>query len=186
MSEEQHDESYVVSTLFWMLGGNTMNYQAATVDRVMQFWSELRQKRNYDKFTTFKSDADEMVIGNHLKLFSICEHHLLPFFGEVSIGYIPQGTVLGLSKFQRIVDKFASKPQIQERLTSEILKFIQQITNAKGAGVVIKAIHTCVFARGVQSASAEFTTTALGGVFKTQHETRAEFLKSIDDNRMRI
>jgi GTP cyclohydrolase I len=176
----------MTSCYYWMLGGNPDTFDIKTIDRVRGYCSELNQKRKYDKFTTFESDADEMVIGNHLKLFSICEHHLLPFFGEVSIGYIPQGTVLGLSKFQRIVDKFASKPQIQERLTSEILKFIQHTTNAKGAGVVIKAIHTCVFARGVQSASAEFTTTALGGVFKTQHETRAEFLKSIDDNRMRI
>jgi GTP cyclohydrolase I len=180
------EEAMMTSCYYWMLGGNPDTFDIKTIHRVRGYCSELNQKRKYDKFTTFESDADEMVIGNHLKLFSICEHHLLPFFGEVSIGYIPQGTVLGLSKFQRIVDKFASKPQIQERLTSEILKFIQQITNAKGAGVVIKAIHTCVFARGVQSASAEFTTTALGGVFKTQHETRAEFLKSIDDNRMRI
>ena len=182
----QDHEPQIIPTLYWLLGGVPKDFDKKTTNRVIGYCAELTMKRSYDKFTTFKSDADEMVIGNHLKLFSICEHHLLPFFGEVSIGYIPQGTVLGLSKFQRIVDKFASKPQIQERLTSEILKFLQETTNAKGAGVVIKAIHTCVFARGVQSASAEFTTTALGGVFKTQPETRAEFLKSIDNNRSRI
>jgi GTP cyclohydrolase I len=181
------EEAMMTSCYYWMLGGNPDTFDIKTIDRVRGYCSELNQKRKYDKFTTFESDADEMVIGNHLKLFSICEHHLLPFFGEVSIGYIPQGRVLGLSKFQRIVDKCASAPHIQERLTQEILKFlIETLGNPKGAGVVVRAIHTCVFARGVQSASAEFTTTALGGVFKTQPETRAEFLKSIDGNRFRI
>jgi GTP cyclohydrolase I len=182
----QDHESQIVPTLYWMLGGDVRGFDKDTIDRVRQYCAELHQKRDYDKFTTFKSDADEMVIGNHLKLYSICEHHLLPFFGEVTIGYIPQGRVLGLSKFQRLVDKIASRPSIQERLTSDVLKFLMDTLKPKGAGVLIKAIHTCVFARGVQSASAEFTTTALGGVFKSQPETRAEFLKSIDNNRFRI
>jgi GTP cyclohydrolase IA len=105
---------------------------------------ELDRKRNYEKFTTFVSDCDEMIIGNHLRLFSICEHHLLPFYGEVAIGYIPDGKIFGLSKFQRLVDMLASKPQIQETLTVKILEEIKNRLNPAGIGVVVKAIHTCV------------------------------------------
>ena len=92
-----------------------------------------------------------MIIGNHLRLFSFCEHHLLPFFGEVAIGYIPDKKIFGLSKFQRLIDKVSSKPQLQERLTYQILEEINNRLEPKGIGVVIKAIHTCVFARGTQS-----------------------------------
>ena len=117
-----------------------------------------------------------MIIGNHLRLFSICEHHLLPFYGEVAIGYIPDGRIFGLSKFQRLVDMVASKPQTQERLTIKILEEIKNRLNPIGIGVIVKAIHTCVFARGVQSNKAEFTTNAMYGRFKDSPQTRSEFL----------
>src|SRR5262245_45970177 len=147
-----------------MLGG-TKYFPSETERRVKDFCKELDVKRSYDKFTTFETKADEMIIGNHLRLFSICEHHLLPFYGKVSIGYIPRGKIFGLSKLQRIVDKFASRPQIQEELTIDIADFIYERIQPKGVGIVIKAIHTCVFARGTQSSDAEFMTNVMRGDF---------------------
>ena len=172
----------IVSKYFENLGGNPRDYDSSTTTRVMGFFNELNMKRSYDKFTIFESDTDEMIIGNHLKLFSICEHHLLPFFGEAAIGYIPSGKIFGLSKFQRLVDKISSRPQLQERLTQEIAKEIEQRLNPLGVGVIVRAIHTCVFARGTQSATAEFTTNAMLGRFRDQQSTRHEFLSVVMSN----
>jgi GTP cyclohydrolase IA len=169
-----------------ILGGRENKFDTETIRRVLSFSRELYEKREYSNFTTFDSNVDQMIVSDHLRLFSFCEHHLLPFHGEVAVGYIPDGKILGLSKFQRIVDKLSSKPQLQERLTSEILEFIQAKLNPKGLGIVIKAIHTCVFARGPQSSNAEFTTSAMLGSFRTQIETRQEFLNSITNNRHRM
>lgn len=169
-----------------LLGGEYEVYSTETDRRVISFCNELQIKRSYNNFTTFPSEGDEMVVANHLRLFSFCEHHLLPFYGEVAIGYIPNGKILGLSKFQRIIDKIASRPQVQERLTTEILKFLVERLEPQGLGVVVKAIHTCVFARGPQSTNAEFTTSAMVGLFKSEINTRQEFLQSIDYNRSRL
>lgn len=169
----------IAKSFFELLGGKQDNFSVETANRVRSFANELMEKRNYEKFTTFASDCDEMIIGNHLRLFSICEHHLLPFYGEVAIGYIPNGTIFGLSKFQRLVDMVASKPQTQERLTAEIMEEIKNRLNPTGIGVVVKAIHTCVFARGVQSNKAEFTTNAMYGRLKESPQTRSEFLSSL-------
>jgi GTP cyclohydrolase IA len=162
------------------LGGQPSQFDQETIARVDSFYDELMKKRLYDKFTTFKSESDEMIIGNHLRLFSICEHHLLPFFGEVAIGYIPNDKIFGLSKLQRIVDKFSSMPQLQERLTTDILSFIKFLIQPQGVAVQIKAIHTCVFARGTQSSSAEFTTMSVSGLMKDNAQTRDEFLQNIN------
>lgn len=167
---------------YQLIGGHSDEFLPETAGRVWRFSEELKSKREYDRLTVFDSDADEMIIGNHLRMFSICEHHLLPFFGEVSIGYIPDGQIFGLSKFQRIVDKFASKPQIQERLTKDIADFIVECVHPKGVGVVVVATHTCVFARGVQSASAEFTTNVMYGAFKENAQARNEFLSCVHAN----
>lgn len=168
-----------IKSHFEMLGGKQNDFSPETVNRVRSFGMELARKRNYDKFTTFSSDCDEMIIGNHIRLFSICEHHLLPFFGEAAIGYIPNGKIFGLSKFQRLIDMVASKPQTQEKLTAEIMKEIKDRLNPLGIGVVLKAIHTCVFARGVQSTKAEFTTNVMYGKFKENPQTRSEFLSCL-------
>ena len=169
----------VIKDYFKLLGGKEHDFSLETANRVRAFGMELDHKRNYEKFTTFASDCDEMIIGNHLRLFSICEHHLLPFYGEVAIGYIPNGKIFGLSKFQRLVEMVASKPQTQENLTGEILEEIKNRLNPVGIGVIVKAIHTCVFARGVQSNKAEFTTNAMYGKFKENPQTRSEFLSSL-------
>ena len=143
--------SDIVSTYFRMLGGQLEDFDTETTRRVIQFCIELDSKRSYDRLTTFPSDTDEMIIGNNLRLFSFCEHHLLPFFGKVHIGYIPNGKIFGLSKFQRLVDTVASKPQLQERLTNEIAQYVIKHLEPQGVGVVVKAIRTCVFARGVHN-----------------------------------
>ncbi len=177
----------VISGYYKLIGGDDDKYDKETSRRLRSFGDELLKKRLYDKFTTFKADHDDMIIGNHLRLFSFCEHHLLPFFGEVAIGYIPDSKIFGLSKFQRLIDKVSSKPQLQERLTYQILEEINNRLEPKGIGVVIKAIHTCVFARGTQSSTAEFTTSAVDGVFKENTNTKNEFLSIINANgRLRL
>lgn len=177
----------IVNGYYQLIGGEVNNYDSETSKRLQSFGEELSRKRLYEKFTTFKADNDDMIIGNHLRLFSFCEHHLLPFFGEVAIGYIPDTKIFGLSKFQRLIDKVSSRPQLQERLTHQILEEIKNRLEPKGIGVVIKAIHTCVFARGTQSSTAEFTTSAVDGVFKENINTKNEFLSIINaDGRLRL
>lgn len=183
---QQNTNDDIITGYYELLNGKLNGFDKETIRRVNDFAKEFETKREYDKFTTFDSSGDDMIIANHLRLFSFCEHHLLPFFGEVSIGYIPNDLIFGLSKFQRLVDKIASKPQVQERITHEILKSIQRRLKPLGVGVVVRAIHTCVFARGVQSASAEFTTNAMSGRFRENDSTRAEFLSCISDSRLRI
>ena len=187
LSENRDEFDSTVNGYYKLIGGEEGSYDKETSRRLRAFGEELFKKRSYEKFTAFKADHDDMIIGNHLRLFSFCEHHLLPFFGEVAIGYIPNNKIFGLSKFQRLVDKVSSRPQLQERLTYQILEEIKNRLEPKGVGVVIKAIHTCVFARGTQSSSAEFTTSAVDGIFKENNNTKQEFFSIINsDGRLRL
>jgi GTP cyclohydrolase I len=187
MDAPRDELNETVNGYYRLIGGENKSYDTETSRRLRAFGEELYRKRSYEKFTAFKADHDDMIVGNHLRLFSFCEHHLLPFFGEVAIGYIPNNKIFGLSKFQRLVDKVSSKPQLQERLTYQILEEIKNRLEPKGVGVVIKAIHTCVFARGTQSTSAEFTTSAVDGIFKENHNTKQEFFSIINsDGRLRL
>ncbi len=127
----------------------------------------------------FDSDCDEIVILKNIELFSLCEHHMLPFIGKCHIGYIPTGKVLGVSKFARIVDHFARRLQIQENLTKEIADYIQNITNAKAVGVVIEAQHLCMMMRGVEKQNSTMTTSVMLGLFRERAQSRAEFLSLI-------
>lgn len=156
-----------------------------TSRRTGRFFQELKEKRDYSDFKTFKSDNDEMIISNSLKVFSYCEHHLLPFIGECSIGYLPRGKILGLSKFQRLVDKYASKPTLQETITVEIAKAIEDLLDPMGVGVIMKCIHCCIFARGVKSQS-EFLTSSMRGNFKEKEATRNEFLSLANVERRKL
>jgi len=127
----------------------------------------------------FATTNNEMVIVRDIELYSMCEHHILPFFGRAHVGYIPNGKVLGLSKIPRIVDLFARRLQIQEQLTKQIGDCIQQVTDAKGVAVVIEARHMCSMMRGVQKQNSSMTTSMMEGRFRDDPRTRQEFLTLI-------
>jgi GTP cyclohydrolase I len=124
----------------------------------------------------FESDCSEMVVVNNIELYSMCEHHMLPFIGRAHVAYIPQGKVLGLSKVARIVDMFARRLQIQETLTVQIAETIQSVTGAAGVGVIIEAKHLCMMMRGVEKQNSVMRTSAMRGTFRDNPATRSEFL----------
>jgi GTP cyclohydrolase I len=127
----------------------------------------------------FESHLNNMIISRDIEVYSLCEHHLLPFFGRCHIGYIADKKVLGLSKLARIVDCFARRLQLQERLTAQIAEEIMRLTNADGVGVVIECRHLCSMMRGVQKQNSVMTTSSVLGSFLTDDATRAEFLRLI-------
>jgi len=124
----------------------------------------------------FPSDSEEMIIVKDIELYSLCEHHLLPFIGKAHVAYIPTGKVLGLSKIARIVDMFARRLQIQEQLTVQIAECVQEITSASGVGVIIEAKHMCMMMRGVEKQNSSMKTSAMLGTFRSNQATRNEFL----------
>jgi len=127
----------------------------------------------------FQSDNDEMVIIKDIELYSLCEHHLLPFFGKCHVGYLPNGKILGLSKIARIVDVFGRRLQVQENLTKQIAETLMKYTNAKGVGVVIEAKHLCMMMRGVEKQNSIMKTSCMLGSFRRDNSTRSEFLSLI-------
>jgi len=127
----------------------------------------------------FESATDEMVVVQDIELYSLCEHHLLPFNGKCHIAYLPSGKVLGLSKFARIVDMFARRLQIQENLTREIAEAIYEVTDARGVAVVIEAKHLCMMMRGVEKQNSVMTSSVMLGAFRDSQATRQEFLTLI-------
>jgi GTP cyclohydrolase I len=129
----------------------------------------------------FTSDTDEMVIVRNIELYSMCEHHMLPFIGKAHVAYLPQGKVIGLSKIARIVDLFARRLQIQEVLTKQIADCVNTAIDAKGVGVVIEAKHMCMMMRGVEKQNSVMTTSCMLGNFREQPQTREEFLRLIRD-----
>ena len=130
----------------------------------------------------FESDNDEMVIVKDIELYSLCEHHLLPFIGKAHVAYIPTGKVLGLSKVARIVDMYARRLQIQENLTKQIADAIQRVTNAAGVAVVIEAKHMCMMMRGVEKQNSVMSSSVMLGAFRESCNTRHEFLQLIGRN----
>lgn len=139
-------------------------------------------KDNLDQIVNdaiFESDNDEMIIVKDIEVYSLCEHHLLPFFGRCHVGYLPKGKILGLSKIARIVDVFARRLQVQENLTKQIAETIQKYTNARGVGVVIEAKHLCTMMRGVEKQNSSMKTSYMLGAFRREISTRSEFLSLI-------
>ncbi|MFI3278154.1 MAG: GTP cyclohydrolase I FolE [Rikenellaceae bacterium] len=129
----------------------------------------------------FREEYDHMVLVKDIELYSLCEHHMLPFYGRAHIAYIPNGYITGLSKIARVVDSFARRLQVQERLTKDICDCIQEALNPKGVAVVIEASHTCMQMRGIEKQGSATTTSALSGAFLKDHRTREEFMTLISN-----
>ena len=149
--------------------------------RAIQFVTK-GYKEDIDKLVNnavFESGAKQLVIVKNIELYSMCEHHLLPFIGKAHVGYIPNGKVLGLSKVARLVDAFGRRLQIQEELTRQIAETVQKYTDAIGVGVVIEAQHLCMMMRGVEKQNSVMTTSCVLGELHDDPETRAEFLKLV-------
>lgn len=127
----------------------------------------------------FTSDASEIVLVKDIELYSLCEHHMLPFIGKAHVGYLPNGKVLGLSKIARIVDMYARRLQIQENLTRQIADAVQSVTNASGVAVVIEARHMCMMMRGVEKQNSSMITSVMLGQFRSNPTSRAEFLSLV-------
>src|SRR5579863_2391343 len=150
------------------------------MERSMQYLTKGYQENPEETLLGAMFDVayDEMVIVKNIEMFSLCEHHLLPFFGKVHVAYIPQGKVIGLSKVPRLVDVFARRLQVQERLTRQIADAIQEAIHPQGVGVVVEARHLCMMMRGVEKQNSSTVTSAMVGVF-LNHHTRNEFLSLI-------
>lgn len=129
--------------------------------------------------SAFDVEYDEMVVVRDIELYSLCEHHLIPFFGRAHVGYLPRGTVIGLSKIPRVVDLYAHRLQIQERMTQQIADFLMTRLKPKGVGVVLETTHLCIAMRGVRRPGATMVTSAMLGTFRSDPKTRAEFLTFI-------
>ncbi len=154
---------------------------AATPQRMARAWAELLAPREFD-LTTFPNDEgyDEMVIVREIPVRSICEHHLLPFTGRATIGYLPGERIVGLSKLARVAEHFACRPQTQERLTKQIAQWLQDHLSPQGVGVVIEAEHSCMTLRGAHATGASTRTSTLLGQLREDPESRAEFLSLAD------
>ncbi len=148
-----------------------------TPGRMARAYAELFTPRPFD-LTTFPNDEgyDELVLARSIPLRSVCEHHLLPFVGTAHIGYLPGQRILGLSKLARILEHFACRPQVQERLTKQVADWLQTQLEPKGVGVVIQAEHTCMTLRGVQATGSTTMTSTLLGLLRTDARSRSEFL----------
>jgi GTP cyclohydrolase I len=153
--------------------------------KAMQFLTRGYQQDLNDLVNNavFESAMDEMVVIQDIELYSMCEHHVLPFIGKCHIAYLPQGKVLGLSKFARIVDMYARRLQIQENLTRQIAEAVESVTNAKGVAVVIEAQHMCMMMRGVEKQNSKMKTSMMLGQFRKSQATRLEFFNLIGTNR---
>jgi GTP cyclohydrolase I len=149
----------VARSLHWLTRGYAMNVESVVGDAV------------------FEEEHESMVMVRDIELYSLCEHHLLPFFGRAHVAYIPDGKIVGLSKLPRIVEVFARRLQVQERLTDQIADAVMEILEPTGCGVVIDAAHFCMMMRGVEKQNSRTVTSALRGVFRDDPKTRDEFLR---------
>ena len=152
--------------------------------RVAQMYAELLAGYRTDPIemvndAIFEVTYDEMVIVRDIEFYSLCEHHMLPFLGRAHVAYIPKGKVIGLSKIPRIVDLYARRLQLQERMTRQIADFLNELLNPRGVAVVLEGIHMCAMMRGVRKHDARMTTSAMHGLFRSQLATRQEFLDNI-------
>ena len=190
---DQYDEDYLnkmkshYGDILSLVGeDNTREGLEKTPQRVAKAMAYLTQGYEMDAVeiinsAKFNESYSEMVLVKNIELYSMCEHHMLPFYGKAHIAYIPNGQITGLSKLARVVDVYARRLQVQERMTDQILKAIQTALNPLGAAVVIEAKHLCMMMRGVQKQNSSTTTSAFSGEFETNAKTRSEFLKLVSN-----
>ena len=158
-----------------------------TPKRVAKAWDFLTKgyNENLDDLinnAVFEGESKDMVIVKNIEFYSLCEHHMIPFYGKAHIGYIPNGKIIGLSKLARITDLFAQRLQVQERLTNQIAKCLQDVLNPRGVAVVLEGKHFCMLSRGVQKQNSIATSSSMLGIFREKESTRNEFLKLIQMN----
>lgn len=158
-----------------------------TPKRVAKAWEFLTKgyNENLDKLINnaiFEGESKDMVIVKNIEFYSLCEHHMIPFYGKAHIGYIPDGKIIGLSKLARITDLFSQRLQVQERLTNQIAQCLQEVLNPKGVAVVLEGKHFCMLSRGVQKQNSIATSSSMLGIFREKESTRNEFLKLIEMN----
>jgi len=156
-----------------------------TPSRVNRMYRELTRGYQVDpdrliNGAVFDVGYSEMVVVRGIEFYSLCEHHLLPFFGTVNVGYLPRGRVLGLSKIPRVVEMFARRLQVQERMTAQIAEFLRDRLDPVGVGVVVEAQHLCLAMRGVEKHGATMVTSSVLGTFRSSRETREEFMAHLD------
>ena len=186
----EHDEQHAIDTMsdrfrdiITLLGEDVQREGLVkTPERAAKAFYFLTRGYRQDISTlineaVFTSDTDEMVIVKNIEMYSMCEHHMLPFIGKCNVAYLPNGKVLGLSKIARIVDFFARRLQIQEVLTKQIAECVQSAIAGKGVGVVIEAQHMCMMMRGVEKQNSTMTTSCMLGNFRSHPQTRNEFLR---------
>ncbi len=151
------------------------------VEKAFRFYTEGygRDPKQVIGNALFEAETDEMVVVKNIELYSLCEHHLAPFFGKAHVAYIPSGKIVGLSKIARVVDIFARRLQVQERLTMQVAQAIDEVMKPRGVAVVIEASHLCMMMRGVEKQNSSTVTSCLLGLFRKDERTRTEFLKLI-------
>ncbi len=158
-----------------------------TPKRVAKAWDFLTKgySENLDELINnaiFEGESKDMVIVKNIEFYSLCEHHMIPFYGKAHIGYIPDGKIIGLSKLARITDLFSQRLQVQERLTTQIAQCLQEVLNPRGVAVVLEGKHFCMLSRGVQKQNSIASSSSMLGIFREKESTRNEFLKLIEMN----
>ena len=185
LSQGQLKIASAVETILGLIGEDPMRQGLLkTPERVAKAYGFLTQGYEQDpvellRSAIFDESYSEMVLVKDIEVYSMCEHHMLPFFGKAHVAYIPNGKIVGLSKIPRVVDVFARRLQVQERLTIEIRDCIQSTLNPAGVAVVIECQHLCMQMRGVQKQNSQTTTSAFSGVFLESEKTRKEFINLI-------
>ena len=180
----------ITKELLGLIGeDSTRQWLIKTPKRVAESWKFLSQgyHQNLDEIINeaiFDESAKDMIIVKDIEFYSLCEHHLIPFYGKAHVGYIPNGKIIGLSKIPRIIDFYARRLQVQERLTNQIATCIQDLLNPKGVAVVMEGRHFCMLMRGVQKQNSIASTSSMLGAFKDKSTTRNEFLKLVEVNKI--
>ena len=161
------------------LGQKWNDSTKGTPRRIAKYWNDLLSKEDDLRMSFFDTDSDEMVIVKDIGFISACEHHMLPFFGKVQFGYIPNKKIIGLSKIPRLIKQVSFYPQTQEYLSSELRYMFEKILDTKNIAIKMEAVHTCLSCRGIKETESTTITSAMGGLFREEPQLRAEFLSLI-------